>query len=180
MILNNLMLFLALHTLFLGCLLVSFLVFDFVVFLRVILSGNNEKKQFIKVSTVKYELLGLLVYGVLPEILLISGLLYSGVIISENLSLSTVILIRSVIITWFVIINILALLAPLRELIGVTKAKSLRYTRIIGNKYILLWRKGSKIGIFYNGLAVAIKYFLWFLLINLLISMTFLFLNFLE
>lgn len=180
MILTNLMLFLALHALFFGCLLVSFLVFDFVIFLRVILSGNEEKKQFIKVSTVKYELLGLLVYGVLPEVLLIDGLLNSGIIISENLSVPTVTLIRFVIIAWFVIINILALLAPLQELIGVTQVKSLRYTRLIGVKYILLWRKGSKIGKFYNTLSKAIKYTLWLLLINLFISMTFLFLNFPE
>jgi len=180
MILNNLILFLALHALFFGCLMISFLVFDFVIFLRVILSGNDEKKQFIRVSTVSYELLGLLVYGIVPELLLIYGLLHSGIIISEDLPAPAVTLIRLVIVAWFLTINILALLAPLQELVGVTQVKSLRYTRSIGNKYVLLWRKGSKIGIFYNTFSKAIKYVLWFLLINLIVSVTFLFLNFSE
>lgn len=163
-----------LHILLLGYLLSLFLAFDLIIFLRVLSSRNAEKQQFIRISTITYELIDLLALGIGFELFWMYAALYIDLGPVGDYA-SAVAIMRLVIVTGIVIINILAFFMPLQELVGITRI-NLRnlgipgWMILWGNKYILIWRKGGKAERFYGALLVAIRYVFWLLLISIVLS----------
>lgn len=169
------MLFLTLNALLFGYLMSLFFVFDLIIFLRVLLSRNTEKKQFMTITVVAYEFVNLFILGIVLEFFWIYAASYMGFGYAGNYA-PIITITRFAVIAGFIMINILAFFAPLRELIGITRVNlhnlGIPWWSISwANKYILLWKKDGKTERFYSALLTVIRYMFWLFLINIAVSM---------